>query len=357
LILFSLRVVQADFQEGTALSATTSPKGALVHSRIALAALLVVLPLSSVAGLAEPKIDKLPRLPGATLLVGYPPGELVVTTGTATLTVQSNRSQHWNVHPSISADGRLVASARVADEASALQGRPLLIVGIYSTTNNKWTDTPLKFQGGSVALSPEGSRLASIGAELGVGTRLQVMDLRDGTVKTGPTLNDEAQALSVSWSPDGRSLVFEAASEVVYGSQIPPIQELFVMDVESGTTRKLAEGRAASWSPSGEWIAFCDYEPGREDVKHHYYARNANRVSLIRPNGTEHRTLVTFGKYAWPFGPVWSPDSTELLISRPNDSTWDWEPKVTIYMLDLATGKLEKRFTKAPPVYAWLKAN
>jgi Tol biopolymer transport system component len=51
--------------------------------------------------------------------------------------------------------------------------------------------------------------------------------------------------------------------------------------------------------------------------------------------------------------PVWSPDSRTLLINK-----WHDEDKATmdIYLLDLATLKMSKKFGNTPPVFAWVAA-
>src|ERR1035438_3163739 len=82
-----------------------------------IAAMLVTLSLSWSVTSVEAKMDNLPRLSGATLLMGYPPGTLVVTTGDATLELQAGGGDCY-VMPSMSANGNLVASARYADLAS-----------------------------------------------------------------------------------------------------------------------------------------------------------------------------------------------------------------------------------------------
>lgn len=257
--------------------------------------------------------------------------------------------------PSMPADGHLIASARIADNASAApRSRPLLTVSIYSMDNG-WRDyTNLETLGGTVAISADGSRIAFVkGSTAEAPARLQFLDIKTGAVRIGPESTKDAG--DITWSPDGRRIAFDR--EVARSADekaIPPLRAIYVLDVERGTASKLADGISPSWSPSGEWIAFYDCSPGRDEVKKGWYAVNANRVSIVRPDGKGYKTLVTFHRdESLNVPPVWSPDSKSILLNRPRD-----EDKATmdIYLLDLATLKLTRKFENAPPVFAWLGA-
>src|SRR5215469_8132659 len=60
----------------------------------------------------EAKMRNLPRMPGATLLIGYPPLNLLVTTNDKTRKLQEDAQGDGLISPSMSADGSVVASAR-----------------------------------------------------------------------------------------------------------------------------------------------------------------------------------------------------------------------------------------------------
>jgi len=151
----------------------------------------------------EAKMDNLARLPGATLLMGYPPYNLVVTTGDTTSKLQTGGGD-WYVTPSMSADGHLIASARAdANAASSLRSRPKLTVSTYSMADQRWADyKDLDVYDGSVAISPDGTKLACITRKVaGAPSHLRILDLHTGAITAGPESSDNAGP-DLSWSPD-----------------------------------------------------------------------------------------------------------------------------------------------------------
>ncbi len=177
------------------------------------AGMIVTLSLPWSVTFVEAKMDNLPRMPGATLLVGYAPGNLMLTIGDATMGLQTEGGNTY-VLPSMSADGNLVASARYADIASTVpRALPLLTVGVYSMIEKQWKDyRNLEVQGGSVAVSPDGSKLAYVTRSTAEAPpRIQFLDLKTGAVSIGP--ESMKNAGHISWSPDGRRIVFDREVE------------------------------------------------------------------------------------------------------------------------------------------------
>jgi dipeptidyl aminopeptidase/acylaminoacyl peptidase len=286
--------------------------------------------------------NNLPRLPGGALLVGHFPDDLAVTVGERTTQIPGGGG--WVVIPSISADGRVVASARMIPDNS-LESKPTFIVGTYDLAANRWTDyDELEIKGGSVAISPDGSKLACSDMASGP-SLLHILDLRTGKISVGPETTKDAGFLT--WSPDNRHIAFNKdLQRGADGAPISLLPEIYVLNIEDGTVSKIAEGTAPSWSPSGEWIAFSDYSAFRNGK----YADTAYRLSLVHPNGTGTVELLKRGKDLF-LPAVWSPDSKDLLIQRPQED--EVNPKVNVYMLDLATLNLTAKFRKTPEVYGW----
>lgn len=107
-----------------------------------------------------------------------------------------------------------------------------------------------------------------------------------------------------AWSPDGRALV------VVHGC----LDDLYVLDVESGESSKLANPKntygveGPSWSPDGDKIAFAiDY----------------NSIWLVAADGSVLRELTKYGPGFFVDVPSWSPTGTKIAfaLSEPGDKS------------------------------------
>jgi dipeptidyl aminopeptidase/acylaminoacyl peptidase len=288
--------------------------------------------------------DNLPRLPAAALLMGNLRDDLAVTVGDRTTQIQGGGG--WVVIPSISANGRVVASARLIPQYS-LQDKPTYIVGTYDVAGNQWTDyLELQIKGGTVAISPDGSKLAcsDMASEPSL---LHILDLKTGKISVGPEATMDARFLT--WSPDSRRIAFDKEFQRgADGATTLLLPEIYVFNIADGTVSKIAEGTEPSWSPSGEWIAFSDYSAFRSGK----YADTPSRLSLVHPDGTGSKVVTLLKWNGDLFLPaVWSPDSKDLLIERPQED--EVNPKVNIDELDVATLKITTKFRKTPQVYGW----
>ncbi|MFH0881886.1 MAG: DPP IV N-terminal domain-containing protein, partial [bacterium] len=108
---------------------------------------------------------------------------------------------------------------------------------------------------------------------------------------------DNSIALSPSWSPDGRKIVFTSFR----GGEDA---ELWIADLDQRKITSLLRRRGADaapdWSPTGEWIIFA----GSLGNETHLY--------LIKPDGSGLRRLTRGG---WiDTSPSWSPDGRKIVF-------------------------------------------
>ncbi len=300
------------------------------------------------------KKDNLPRIPGATLLVGAP-YDLTLTNGDTTIHLQpEDGSRYGRRLPSISSNGRIVAFTH------ALPGPPLRFVPstlAMDDKTGKWTDQEIiGFGGGATAISPDGSKLVCARHNGAASWNLQILDLRTGAISVGPQLGaDPGQ--QISWSPDGRRIAFEMLPQDSPTTSM--IYTIYILDLETFAVKPVSIGHSPSWSPSGEWIAYVAYVPRKDGQSPQWCHAGQcyepdDSVSLMTPDGTQSRTLMTYRSYLYGAPPVWSPDSKTLLINKSRNAEID---SYDIYLLDIATGKRTRKFKNTKSVSVWVEAH
>jgi Tol biopolymer transport system component len=151
------------------------------------------------------------------------------------------------------------------------------------------------FPAGMFALSPSGSEVA-----FGVGHGIHVMNVNGSNDQVVARTRDMLpNGVPISWSPDGREIVFSSGRST-----------LSIADIASGQVTTPMPGfrvDAVAWDPIGPLIAFA----GRrlEDPNSAF-----EQVWVVRPDGTDLR-LVTQGTSNWTVA-GWSPDGTQLVVGR-----------------------------------------
>ena len=159
----------------------------------------------------------------------------------------------------------------------------------------------------AIQWSPDGSRIAFRTARQP--SSIVVIDA-DGrhpvTVSGGGAVvaNDQ-----LSWSPDGRQLVFSSLEPSGGGS-------LYVAAVDGSGVRRLGGGTSTTqrsdpaWSPDGRWIAFVVTIPGGEP---------ARSLFVVHPSGGGERLVADPVRDETLFRPTWAPDARRsrlLYVSR-----------------------------------------
>ena len=110
-----------------------------------------------------------------------------------------------------------------------------------------------------------------------------------------------------TWTPDSRSLVFDA-----YGPDGPP-PRIWLIPVKGGTAQRLVPDIVPcfhpSISPDGEWLVFVSLRSGTSDI---WKAKlNGDSLTQVTSNaGSNHH-------------PQWSPDGTAILFASDRGGNWD----------------------------------
>jgi hypothetical protein len=286
------------------------------------------------------------RLPGAAVL--FVGGSETVRVVTAASVADLPSAAHY---ASLSRDGKTVATAivkyspRNTSEVSLAREA----VGTYSLPSQRWIEYAEMHSVFSVSISPDGSALAIVGEpkylEPLVLCVLNTVTRRCSAVPDPDRPRAVVSDFSApSWSPDGKHLAFETVDRELKHPAI------FVAEERTGKTWKVADGQAPAWSPSGEWIAYLNWTAVASGS-----LPGATECRIVRPDGAGDQTLVAAphgkGKSGrFLYAPVWSPDSTRLLLSEVVDY---FHNSMNIDLFDLASRRLTTRARKTAPILGW----
>ena len=191
--------------------------------------------LASSGPAAKDKEDFLPRMPGAALLIGSrTPEFLALTTPYQSLRLLPEPGQpetrDWApIYATISKDGQTIAGARLK-----IGGPRRVAIATYSIVEKKWTEYAEGNFAGTVAISPDGSKLAFGSNEGPSGTyHLCIIVLQNREHTCGPVL--ASRDVTISWAPDGQRLVFESRAD-----QFPAHSpDIGIFDIRAGKRAKL----------------------------------------------------------------------------------------------------------------------
>lgn len=139
-------------------------------------------------------------------------------------------------------------------------------------------------------------------------------------INTGSVIaltQNSSEDWSPSWSPDGSKLAFSSTRNEGWNIYVMRVKNRKVIQLTNG-----GEDRRPSWSPDGKQIAFTSARDGNSEI----YVMNANGSNPR--NVTNHQ--------ARDDRPQWSPDGERIAFSSNRDGDWD------IYILNVMTGEVEK---------------
>ena len=172
--------------------------------------------------------------------------------------------------------------------------------------------------------SPNGRSLL-IRAGLGPAAELRLISPEGGPGRrlTGNSRPERGAA----WSPRGDRLAYALPRALGPGGSDDPSEpeEVWLLDVATGSDRKLADGFDPAWSPDGRWLAYAT------NGQHDRQGPRSNAIRIIQADGQGDRQVLAVADlpadllpaFGLPFvpatirlrAPSWSPDGQRLVAS------------------------------------------
>lgn len=190
---------------------------------------------------------------------------------------------------------------------------------IYSMDSDGFNVIQLSKTSGSdnfPVLSPDGKCIAFTYDQYGNGKwEIYIMD-SDGSNRIQLTKNANIVDGPLSWSPDGKHIVFTERE----GEKFP----LYIMNSDGSNPIPLTSGVVdsyASWSPDGKHIAFTSTQGNNSQI----YVMNSDGSHIIQ--------LTNTGNFGNGY-PSWSPDGKHIVFVSDRGEIESGKGKSDIYVMD-----------------------
>ncbi len=216
-------------------------------------------------------------------------------TGATQLTTQPDNSVGAQ-RPSTDGDGGKVAFAEFDDTGGQFNSEQIWVMNGDGTGQTQLTHSGNNFINTDPAISPDGSKIAWIGADVS-GSGTTGFDLYEmNTDGTNPTqlTNTTQDDKNPEFSPDGSKIVFVRAT----GSN-----QIWLMNADGSNPHVLLDNPGVqdvspSWSPDGTKIVYSD---------------STNGLSVMNADGSNPTPLHDASGHAIAGqDPAWSPDGTKI---------------------------------------------
>jgi Tol biopolymer transport system component len=240
------------------------------------------------------------------------------------------RSGDYNLAPTISPDGKLVAffSSRSLFSidlfvADATTGK--IIKKLGGPASDPHFDA-ISFINSAGDWSPSGDKFAFIVYAEG-NNEIAILDTKSTNVERRIKLPKIGSVSHVSWSPDGRTLAFSG--------QQGGMSDLYLLDLQAGSIRQLTNDRYAdiqpTWSPDGRMLAFSTDRGAQTDFATLKYSPLQLATYEIATGKINVFAPFAHGK---AINPAFAPDGQSVFFISDQDGFPD------IYRLAIASGQV-----------------
>ncbi|HEU4888541.1 MAG TPA: S9 family peptidase [Thermoanaerobaculia bacterium] len=202
--------------------------------------------------------------------------------------------------------------------------------------------------------SPDGTRLAFL-SDRGGRNAIYLLDARGGEAKAVTT--EPTPVREFEWSPDGKQIAFTRIDEATGEGEPRVVDEnvrqlhLYVVDVESGKSRKLTSDKLTTfnfdWSPDGSEIVLARAAGNGLDALH------STDLHVLSVRDGAIRPLVV--RPGHDNNPRWSPDGKSIVFTSAG-GTSHWLVEFDIHVVPSSGGtprKVSAAYDRTPDGYEW----